>query len=100
MDTQPLDRSAPTVERHQELEPMPAWLADAWPRIVSLVAMSIVGQTPADRAAIYAWFDAGHQIEYCVDAAKRCVYFGVNGVAFCAFSFDVITGVSADGMTH
>jgi hypothetical protein len=98
MDTQPaIERSERTAGTADEA--LPQWLADAWPRVVSLVALSIVRQTPADRTRIYAALDRG-ALEYCVDDARRCVYFGVEGMAFCAFSFDVITDVRSTTTKH
>lgn len=79
---------------------MPGWLAEAWePRVVPILARTIVEQAPEDQAAIYAGLERG-PVEFAVDAERRRVIFAVGGLAFCEIGFDLITGIRPDGQPH
>ncbi len=81
-------------------EPMPSWLRAHWDELViPLVALAITRQADAERAAIYAALDRA-PLEYCVDADRRVVLFGVEGFAFVAIAFEVITGVPSNTISH
>ena len=82
-------------------QPMPEWLAAQWQtRIVPLLAATIVKQEATEKARIFDALDRGATIDFAIDEDRERVIFGVDGLALCEMSYDVIVGIRMDGTTH
>jgi hypothetical protein len=90
------------VQRNQPDRPeMPAWLAEQWERrIIPMLAASIVRQVEQEKQRILSALEDGATVDYTIDEARERVVFGVEGLAFCEMSYDVILGMRKDGRTH
>jgi hypothetical protein len=77
---------------------MPDWLREAWPRVSTLLAISIAHQQPEDRTKIHRALDEGHPIDFMLERDR--VVFGVGGMAFCELTMAAITGIPAGSARH
>ena len=87
------------MKQSEHVDDRPAWLRDAWDRVVvPLVATSLAGQEPGEREKLHAALDAGHPLDFDVQADK--VVFAIDGLAFTEISIAVLTGVSSTATEH
>ncbi len=86
-------------EQSEHVDDRPAWLRDAWDRVVApLVAASLARQEPDDREKLHAALDAGCPIDFDVQDGK--VVFGIDGTGFCEISVAALTGVPTTSTQH